>query len=84
MFPSNVKEQYIWCNRSLLAKRKEMWNAYIFPNGTKINLGYFTDFEEARQARYDAEDKCFGEFAAHHSRPRVPMKDLFSRGLAQE
>jgi hypothetical protein len=59
-------------------KRYSKWVAYIKINHKRIQLGYFTDFDDACQARWDAEDQYFGEYAARHSRPRVPMKDLFS------
>jgi HNH endonuclease len=55
------------------------WAARIKINSFTIYLGDFDNIEDARQARYDAEDKYFGEFAARHSRPpKTPMKDLFS------
>jgi HNH endonuclease len=54
------------------------WRASIRVNNKLLHLGHFDDINDARQARWDAEDKYFGEFAARHSRPRVPMKDLFS------
>jgi HNH endonuclease len=57
---------------------RKRWQARIKVNHKSFFLGTFIDFEDARQARYDAEDRYFGEFAARHSRPRVPMKNLFA------
>jgi hypothetical protein len=45
------------------------WRAQIQVNRKKINLGYFTEFEDAVAARRAAEVKYFGEFSATASRP---------------
>jgi hypothetical protein len=55
-------------------KNKQKWRAQICVNG-HISLGYYADFDDACQARWDAEDKYFGEFAPKH--PPL-MKDLFT------
>jgi hypothetical protein len=34
-----------------------------------IWLGSFYNFEDAREARYRAEDEYYGEYASRHSRP---------------
>jgi hypothetical protein len=54
------------------------WRAQLRKNKKVMLNRTFVNFEDALQARWDAEDKYFGEFARRHSRPRVPMKDLFS------
>ena len=43
-------------------KKNEKWLATIALNNKNIHLGRFDDFEEACQARKDAEIKYFGEF----------------------
>jgi HNH endonuclease len=61
-------------------EKKQRWGAYITSkeHGKRKNLGHFADFEKACQVRWDAEDQYHGEFARRHSRPRLPIKDLFS------
>ena len=43
-------------------KPYEKWRALIMLNKKMIHLGYFDNFDEACQARKDAEIKYFGEF----------------------
>lgn len=43
-------------------KARNKWYANIGVDGKLINLGYFTDKEEAIKARLQAEEKYFGEF----------------------
>jgi hypothetical protein len=54
------------------------WQANIRVNKKLIILGWFDNFEDAVAARLEAEDKYFGEFAARHSRSKLPMIDLFA------
>ena len=44
-------------------KSKEKWFAYIEIENNRINLGYFSDFNEAVKARLRAEQKYYQEFA---------------------
>jgi len=57
---------------------KEKWHAQLSINQKREYSGYFDDFDKACQARWNAEDKYFGEFARGHSRPGPQMKDLFA------
>ncbi|WP_172638612.1 HNH endonuclease [Clostridium pasteurianum] len=43
-------------------KTNKKWVAYINYKGQRINIGSFTNKNEAIQARMDAEEKYFGEF----------------------
>jgi len=43
-------------------KKTENWMAYIRLNYKFINLGYYTNIDDAIKAREKAEDKYFGEF----------------------
>lgn len=45
------------------ARREQCWIAQININGKKIYLGYFTDKQDAINARKEAELKYLGEFA---------------------
>lgn len=47
------------------------WLANIMLNGKNIHLGYFDKFEDAVQARKEAEDKYFGEFSYDNSQKGV-------------
>jgi len=42
---------------------KNRWRSFIFYNGKTINLGSYTNFEDAVNVRKEAEQKYFGEFA---------------------
>ena len=44
------------------ASREEKWRAYIAHNGKFYSLGYYTNKEDAINARKEAEVKYFGEF----------------------
>lgn len=52
------------------------YNARIFFNGKGIHIGNFSTLEEAVNARNNAEDKYFGEFAQHLYRdvPRIEVR----------
>lgn len=39
------------------------WTAFIYYKGKKIDLGSYTDFEQAKKKRLDAEKKYYGEFS---------------------
>lgn len=41
---------------------KEKWNAQIIINKKKIHLGSFDNFEDAVEARKEAEERYFGEY----------------------
>lgn len=41
---------------------RDKWHAYININGKRVNLGYFSDKQDAIKARKEAEEKYFGEF----------------------
>lgn len=45
----------------------DKWNSQIALNGRHINLGYFSDFEDAVKARKEAEEKYFGEYSYDNS-----------------
>lgn len=45
----------------------DKWNSQIALNGKHINLGYFSDFEDAVKARKEAEEKYFGEYSYDNS-----------------
>jgi len=49
-------------------KRDKKWRSYIMVNAKFINLGYFTDYDDAVAARKAAEVKHFGEFSHDASR----------------
>lgn len=49
------------------AKRENKWLARINMNGKEIHLGYFEKFEDAVNARKEAEEKYFGEFSYDNS-----------------
>ena len=44
-----------------------LWAATIKYNRKSIHLGYFTDFDKAMKARFNAEDKYFGEYSFRNS-----------------
>ena len=48
-------------------KDYKKWVARITVNGDRIFLGSFTTFEEAVQARIEAENKYFGEYSYRNS-----------------
>lgn len=48
-------------------EERNKWNAQIMFNYKAINLGYFDTFEEAVDARKQAEEKYFGEFSYDNS-----------------
>lgn len=48
--------------------RKNKWHSRIFINNKRISLGYYTSFEDAVEARKEAEEKYFGEFSYDNSR----------------
>lgn len=52
-------------------KRKEKWRAYIKINGKQNELGYYNDFQDAVNARKNAEEECFGEYSYDNSIERV-------------
>lgn len=43
------------------------WRARIFAYGDKIDLGYYTNKDDAIKARREGEDKYFGEYSRHQS-----------------
>ena len=45
----------------------DKWNSQIALNGKHINLGYFSDFEDAVKARKEAEEKYFREYSYDNS-----------------
>ena len=45
----------------------DKWNSQIVLNGKHINLGYFSDFEDAVKARKEAEEKYFREYSYDNS-----------------
>ena len=46
---------------------KQMWRAYININGSRFELGYYADMDEAIQIRKEAEEKLFKEFSYDNS-----------------
>lgn len=52
-------------------KNMNKWQSYIMVNYRKINLGYFSNFDNAVKARKEAEDKYFGEFSYNNSQKKV-------------
>lgn len=48
-------------------KKINKWQAKIGVEGKKIHLGYFDNFDDAVQARKEAEDKYFGEWSYDNS-----------------
>lgn len=46
---------------------RNKWATQIYVNGKNIHLGRFTDFNDAVNARRNAEDKYFGEYSYHNS-----------------
>lgn len=48
-------------------KRQNKWRAYITYNTKQINLGYYFDIEDAKNARKEAEELYFGEFSYDNS-----------------
>lgn len=43
------------------AKNINRWHAYINKNGKRMNIGYYSDFEEAVAARKEFEEALFGD-----------------------
>ena len=48
-------------------KTKGKWRAYIKVNYKQKDLGYYNSFEEAKQARLQAENECFGKYSYKNS-----------------
>jgi hypothetical protein len=48
-------------------KTKGKWRAYIKINYKQKELGYYNSFEEAKQARIQAENEYFGEYSYKNS-----------------
>jgi hypothetical protein len=42
---------------------RQHWRAYIKIDGQLIDLGHFSDIDDAKQARLEAETELFGKFA---------------------
>ena len=49
-------------------KRCAKWRVRVHLYGKEINIGYFTNIDDAIAARYAAEDKYYGEFSYRRSR----------------
>ena len=49
------------------SKAAKKWRAYIGVNGKNVHLGTFMSFEDAVNARKEAERNLFGEFSRAHS-----------------
>lgn len=49
------------------AEKQGKWHSYIRVNYKRINLGYYTDFEDAVDARKQAEDLYFGDYSCSNS-----------------
>lgn len=47
--------------------KRNTWDAYITANKKQIRLGTFNNFEDAVQARKEAEEKYFGEYSYDNS-----------------
>jgi hypothetical protein len=64
----NIRNKSVNCNNSsgctgvIWNKEKSKWNSYISINHKNIHLGYYTNKEDAIEARKKAEEKYFGEF----------------------
>lgn len=52
-------------------KRKKKWRAYIKINSKHSELGLYDNFEDAVNARRDAEERYFGEYSYKNSIERV-------------
>lgn len=52
-------------------KRKKKWRAYIKINSEHSELGFYDNFEDAVNARRNAEEKYFGEYSYKNSMERV-------------
>ena len=48
-------------------KNSETWHAYIGINNKRINIGYFSTYEKARNARIEAEKKYYKEFSLYQN-----------------
>jgi len=48
-------------------EKRGKWHSYIRVNYKRINLGYYTDFEDAVAARKQAEDLYFGDYSCSNS-----------------
>lgn len=48
-------------------KAKRKWRAYIKINYKQKELGYYDSFEEAKQARLQAENEYFGKYSYKNS-----------------
>ena len=54
------------CTGVAWVKENNRWWAYIDINNSRINLGYFIDYDEAVKVRKEAEIKYFGEYRNKH------------------
>lgn len=46
-------------------KKCQKWNARLCLNGHSINLGFFTELEDAKAARINAANRIYKEYARH-------------------
>ena len=49
-------------------KRRQKWLVRIHENGKEINLGYYSEFDDAVKARKIGEEKYYGEYSYDNSR----------------
>jgi hypothetical protein len=48
-----------WC------QKYKKWRAHIHFNGKNVNLGYYSNIEDAKTARINKVNEVFGDFANH-------------------
>lgn len=56
------------CTGVFWLENRNKWWAYIGINHKNINLGYYSNYEDAVKARKNAEEKYFGEYSYDNSR----------------
>lgn len=56
-------------------KSKNKWNAYIMINRKRINLGYYTNFEDAVEARKRSEKENYREYSYDNSQKIYEMNE---------
>lgn len=57
-------------------KRRQKWLVRTFENGKEINLGHYSEFDDAVIARKMGEEKYYGEYSYNNSRNKKEKEQL--------